>query len=219
MKPLNFGFRRNQEFSDAHHDGASEIIRYWKTLLVAVVALGVMGSVSANDLDGTWKPTAVGTKVVYDDGSSFEVIRVDGNEVFFKGNRSADVTDVEWMAYMGMYDNMSNSDGSEWFFSKEAIERLYPLEVGNESTVPVNDGRWHWETTFKVTKIKEIETPLGPRQTFVIKYNVKGVADLDYSGQGYGYYDPELSIWYEGAYKSKGSARVDWKATSVELPQ
>ena len=191
----------------------------WKTLLSAVVVLGIMGSASADDLDGTWKPTAVGTKVVYDHGLSYEVIRVDGNEVYFKGNRSAEVTDVEWMAYMGMYDNMSGSDGAEWFFSREAIEDLYPLAVGNESTVSVNDGQWHWKTTFKVTKIKEVETPLGPRNVFVIKYFDKGVAGNSYSGQGYGYFDPELSIWFGGAYKAKGDARRDWNVTSVELPQ
>ena len=191
----------------------------WKTLLSAVVALGIMGSVSADNLDGTWKPPAVGTKIAYDDGTSYEVIRIEGNAVYLKGNRSAQVTDVEWMDYMGMYYDMSDSDGREFFFSKEAVEDLFPLEVGNESTVSANDGEWHWKTTFEVTKIREIETLLGPRQVFVIKWYDKGTGGSSYSGQGYGYWDPELSIWYEGAYKARGEERLDWKATSIELPQ
>ena len=150
----------------------------WRSALsvlsvVSIIMLTPTG-VASEDLDGSWRAPAVGTKLTYEDGTSREVVSVDGKKVYYKGERSPRLRDVEWYSYMGMFTSIA-SDGRKWKFDGKAIAQLFPLKIGNKSTVNVRIGNWRGRTTFKVTAVDEVETPIGMRKVFEIKSSTVGI--------------------------------------------
>ncbi len=71
-------------------------------LVVSVVS--ITSTIAAEEPDGTWKPTPIGTKVTYNIGMSWEVTAVDGGKIYRKGNRGPDVTGVTWSDFLTSAD-------------------------------------------------------------------------------------------------------------------
>ena len=194
-----------------------------RTLLISLAAAVALPTVAiAGDLDGTWKPLPTGTKIIYHDGAKREVMGSEGNWLLFRGDRSSRLRNVEWRNYMSLYHNVS-SDGRKVNFDKKAIAALFPLQVGKESTVYERVGtgskKWEGRTTFRVVAIKEIETPIGARETFGIKMKTQGIHG-DFLRNSWGYFDPALGLWWRGGYnvvRGRGG-KGQWHVASIELP-
>ena len=188
----------------------------WKIGLsaVAVTFLACAG-VSAAELDGTWKPPPIGTKVTYDtNDSATEVVKVDGNYVYFK--RKGESASPWCMGLQGT----KTGDGREWRFDCDSIAALFPLKVGNKATFSMNLPGWSGRKTFLVSSVKEIETAIGSRAVFLIKYRLAGIHG-GYIENGLMYFDPALGTHVSGRYKvvKGGSGEGGWKITELELPE
>ena len=166
--------------------------------------------------DGAWKPTPVGTKAVYNYGESWEVIAIDGSKVILKGDRSNQAQDVVWYKHKGIFNSIGDS-GAVIKFDPEIIDKLFPLKIGNKTTISADIGGWKWKTTYKVTKFKEVDTLLGKRPVFVIGFLERG--DDNYKAKGWGYYDAEFGFWHRGSYAWGDSDPIKWKLLHLEIPE
>ena len=184
--------------------------------LLAMLCLPLTSVIAEDDSDGTWKPVPVGTKAVYNYGESWEVIAVDGGKVILKGDRSNQAQDVVWYKYKGLFNSIGDS-GAATKFDRGAIDKLFPLQVGNKTTVSADMGGWKWKTTYKVTKFKEGDTLLGKRPVFVIGFLARG--DDGFKAKGWGYFDAELGLWHRGTYKWGDNDPSKWKLLHLEIPE
>ena len=194
------------------------LIRLGKFALCVLVISVAPFAATADDLelDGSYRPTPVGTKAVYNYGESWEVIGIDGNKTIFKGDRSSQVQDAVWYKYRGMYYSIG-SEGSAAKFNTEAIDNLFPLRVGNDTTVDGSEGSWHWKTKYKVMSAKEVETLIGKRDVFVIGFWMSG--DSNFRAKGWGYFDPAISVWHRGTMTVGGGDKYKRKTLLLELPE
>ena len=194
-----------------------------RTLLISLAAAMALPAVAiAQELDGTWKPPPTGTKIVFHDGTKREVIGSEGNWILFRGDRSSKLRDVEWRNYMSVYNNIA-SDGRNVMFDNEAVSALFPLQVGKQSTVyervSAGSKKWEGRTTYRVVTVKEIETPIGTRKTFGIKWKTQGIHG-GFLKNSWGYFDPALGLWWKGGFnvvRGRGG-KGEWHVTSIDLP-
>lgn len=195
-----------------------ELIKSVRIALYAFILLGspLASAVAEGELDGTWKAPPIGTKATYNHGASWEVISVDGNRVYVQGDRSTQIQDVSWYLYRGLFDSISSS-GAKIKFDPAELDALFPLKIGNKTTLSGNAGGWKWKTLYKVTKHKEVETILGKRPVFVIAFLERG--DDNYKAKGWGYYDPKLGIWHRGTYAWGDNDPYKWKLLHLEVPE
>ncbi len=186
-------------------------------LVVSVVS--ITSTIAAEEPDGAWKPTPIGTKVTYNIGMSWEVTAVDGGKIYRKGNRGPDVTGVTWYNYRGLFESINYSDGGELDFDTNSIDKLFPLKVGNKTTVSYSLPGWRGKTAYKVVAYKEVKTLLGIRPVFVIAYVDSG--DGNYRAKGWNHYDPELGFWHRGVYTILSGTGGELKMwiTDLELPE
>ena len=192
-----------------------------RTLLISLAVAVALPTVAiAEDLDGTWRPPPTGTKFVFDDDTKREVIGSEGNWVLVRGVKGGKIR--EWRTYMSMHNDIS-SDGRKILFNKKAIDELFPLQVGKETSVyeKVGEGsnKWEGRHTFRVVAVKEIQTPIGARRTFGIKMKVQGIHG-GYLRRDWGYFDPALGFWWKGGWNVvRGSGgKGNWHVKSIELP-
>lgn len=187
--------------------------------VLVVSAVSVACAAAAEEPDGTWNPTPVGTKVAYNVGMNWEVTGVDGFKVYRKGDRSPEVQDVSWYSYRGLFDSIAFSDGKDVTFDAAAIDKLFPLKVGNKTTISASKPGWKWKTILKVTSYKEVKTKLGKRPVFGIAFLEKG--DGGFRSKGWIHYDPELGFWHRGKYivTSGDGSETDILTTLVKLPE
>lgn len=189
------------------------------TLLgLAILCLPFASVFAEGDLQGSWKPLPIGTKAAYDYGASWEVVEVDGHKVYVAGDRSSQAQDVSWHLYWGLLDSIS-SGGAEVIFDSADIDKLFPLKVGNKTTLSASAAGWNWKTTYKVTKFKKVDTLLGKRPVFVIVFVESG--DDNYKAKGWGYFDAEFGFWHRGSYMfgDDSSNKWKWGLVNLELPE
>ena len=186
--------------------------------MCALILLGapLASAVAEDEADGTWRAPPIGTKATYNYGQSWEVISVDGNKVYVKGDRGASVQNVSWYLYRGMFDSISTI-GAKIIYNPVELDALFPLKIGNKTTVSANAGGWKFKTLYKVTKYKEVETLLGKRPVFVIAFLERG--DDNFKGKGWGYYDPELGMWHRGTYTWGDNDPYKRKLLHLEVPE
>ena len=194
------------------------LTRFSKVLLCVLVvsAVPLTGAADELELDGTYRPTPVGTKAIYNYGEAWEVIAIDGSKIVFKGDRSSQVQDAVWYKYKGMFYSIGDN-GASATFDTEAIDKLFPLKVGNETTVTGSEGSWRWKTKYKVMSAKEVETLIGRRGVFVIGFWMAG--DGNFRAKGWGYFDPQISVWHRGTMTVGHGDKYKWKTLHLELPE
>ena len=187
---------------------------------LAILCLPAASAVAEGEPDGTWKPPPIGTKLEYNYGAKYEITGVEGSKVYAKGARSTETKgmNLTWYIYKGTFHSIW-VDGQEIAFDKEALDNLFPLQIGNKTTVAAKkeDG-WSWKTAYKVTKFKEVDTLLGKRPVFVVAFLEKGGR---HKAKGWGYYDPELGIWHGGLYRwGEGEdEKIFWRLTHLDVPE
>ena len=199
-----------------------ELIRLGRIAVCALVLLGapLANALAEGEPDGTWRAPPIGTKLTYNYGAKYEITGVEGSKVYAKGARSTETQDMNltWYIYKGTFHGIW-VDGQEISFDEEALDNLFPLKIGNKTTVAAEraDG-WKWKTAYKVTKFKEVDTLLGERPVFVVAFLEKGGG---HKAKGWGYYDPELGIWHRGLYRwGEGDAeKINWTLTHLEVPE
>lgn len=189
-------------------------------LVAALAAFTISGPVVAQELDGTWRPPPVGLKVIYNTGTQYEVIGVDGGTVFVKGDRSIDFQNASWTMYKTFCYSI-NFFGAPATCDEEALDALFPLEVGKKVTANWRTGDWRGKTIYKVSSTKTIETVMGPRQVFGLVYRIEARAPGNqFKSKGFEYYDPALGIVLAGRDIGVSSDYTNnWKLVSVELPE
>ena len=183
--------------------------------VLAISCFPLAASAAEGELDGTWKPTPVGTKAVYNFGTSWEVVAVRHGRVFLVGDRSTELQNVAWHRYRGMVDSISDS-GWKRTIDEAALDRIFPLKVGNETTFTAPEGDWNFRSKLKVVAIKTIDTLIGKRKVFRIEFFDGG--DDNYRAKGFGYYDPELSLFHRGIYIFRNGDPYRWKLVHLEVP-
>ena len=190
-------------------------------LLAAVLAaFAFAGPALAQDLDGTWRPPPIGTKIAYNSGVVYEVVAADGGNVHVKGDRSLRLQDTTWSNYRSLWSSVSGQ-GAANTVDKDALDSLFPLEVGKTATFAWRSGKWRGETTYKVSSIKTIETLLGPREVFGIVLSERGTHGNKFQGKGFMYFDPALGIQHKGRYieVSNDNKTTNWRIVCLELPE
>ena len=190
-------------------------------LLVAVLtAFAISGPVLAQELDGTWRPPPVGMKVAYSTGTQYEVIGVDGGTVLVKGDRHLEFQNASWTMYKAFCNSISIY-GDEATCDEDAVDALFPLEVGKKVTANWRASQWRGKTTYKVSSTKTIETVIGPRQVFGLVYRTEArTQGNQFKSKGFEYYDPALGIVISGRdIGVSASYKIDWKLVSLELPE
>ena len=70
---------------------------------LAILHLPATNAVAEGEPDGTWKPPPIGTKVAYNYGAKYEIIRTEGSKVFVKGRRSSETQEMAWYIYKGTF--------------------------------------------------------------------------------------------------------------------
>ena len=184
--------------------------------LLAVLCLPLTSVIAEGNSDGAWKPIPVGTKAIYNYGESWEVIAIDGSKIILKGDRSNQAQDVVWYKHKGMFNSIGDS-GAVIKFDPEAIDKLFPIKIGNKTTISASIEGWKWKLVYKVTKFKEVDTLLGRRSVFVIAFAERG--DDNYKAKGWGYYDAEFGFWHRGTYAWGDNDPVKWKLLHLEIPE
>ena len=176
----------------------------------------IAGATAEGELDGTYRPTPVGTKAIYNYGESWEVIAIEESKTFFKGDRSSQAQDTVWYKYKGMYYSIGDN-GAAAKFDTEAIDKFFPLKIGNTTTVTGSEGDWDWKTKYKVMSSKEVDTLIGKRGVFVIAFQMVG--EGNFRAKGWGYFDPEISVWHRGIFIVGDGDKYNWKTLHLELPE
>ena len=169
------------------------LIRFGKIVLCALVMLGApfSNAVAEGEPDGTWNVPPIGTRAVYNYGASWEVIAVDGGKVHVKGDRSSQTKNVTWYLYRGMLDS-TTFEGKARSFDTAAVDKLFPLKVGNKTTILTSTEEESVKITYEVVAFKKVKTILGNRQLFKIAFTERGVG---HRAKGWGFYDPEIGVW------------------------
>ena len=193
------------------------LTRFAKVLLcvLVILCLPIAGAVAQDEPDGTWNAPPIGTKAVYNYGAAWEVIHIDGGKVYVKGDRGNETQDTAFYIYRGMMDGLS-FDGEVVSIDMAALDKLFPLKVGNKTTLSSYIGDWKFKTTYKVVSHKTVDTVLGKRQVFGIAFFEKGKG---HRVKGWGYYDPELGIWHGGSVTFGDGSPFKWKLLHLELPE
>ncbi len=185
---------------------------------VVAMALLVCASASAEDLDGTWRPPPIGMKFVLDIGFKREIVAVKGDYIFFKGDRSHALRDIQWSACRGILPTIAR-DGTERRFDCGAIAALFPLKVGNRSELFASEDGRRFRAVYRVASVEEIRTPIGIRRVFRIAYYV-AANDGRFAQKGTIYFDPALGIGQQGSYRTfkGGDGFGIWEIAELELP-
>ncbi len=192
-----------------------------KLLFVAwLAALAISGPVLAQELDGSWRPPPVGMKVAYSTGTQYEVVGVEGGTIFVKGDRHLEFKDASWTMYKAFCYSIS-SYGDAATCDEDAVDALFPLEVGKKVTANWRTNDWRGKTTYKVSSTKTIETIIGPRQVFGLVYRTEARSQGGhFKAKGFEYYDPALGIVLAGRDIGVSTDyRVDWKLVALDLPE
>ena len=184
--------------------------------LIVFLAAPIATAAAEIELDGTYRPTPVGTKAAYNYGESYVVTAIDGDKTYYEGDRSSQAQNTTWYKYKAWYYSLGD-DGSPVTFDEEAIDSLFPLKVGNEATIKGVQGTWKWKTKYKVMNAKEVDTLIGKRAVFVVGFWVSG--EGNFTSKGWGYFDPAISIWHRGTIKFGNGDKYDWKSLVLELPE
>ena len=189
-------------------------------LAAALAAFTLAGPALAQDLDGTWRPPPIGTKVAYNSGVLFEVLAVEGGDVYLRGDRSAQLQDTSWSIYKGICQSMRH-DGTAFACDKEGYDSLFPLEVGKTAKITWPPGQWRGVTSFKVSSVKTIETVLGPREVFGIVYTDRGTHGNNWHAKGFYYFDPALGLLHRGRHieVSNDNRTTNWKVVCLDVPE
>ena len=196
------------------------VVNFCRLGLFAVATmLLACASVSAQALDGTWRPPPVGVKFILDTGLKREVVGVKGNYVYLKGDRSRALRDTQWSSCRGILPTISG-DGTKRRFDCDAIAALFPLKVRNKSKFYASEDGRRFRVKYFVASVEKIETPIGIKTVFRIKYYV-AATDGRFAQRGTIYFDPALGIGQQGSYitdKGKGGFGV-WSIVNLELPK
>ena len=135
------------------------------------------------------------------------MIAVEDDRYFCKGDRNYWNQDRTWTVYRGLVYDMSGNDGSPVIFDKRALDRLFPLAVGNKVTVNFSGGSYR--TVYKVSSLKTIRTRLGLRPAFGISYFETG--GDGYKGKGWSYIDAELGFQHYGKHVAVSDDNKEYK--------
>lgn len=189
-------------------------------LVAALAALTFAGPALAQDLNGTWRPPPIGTKVAQNNGIVYEVLAAEGGDVFVKGDRNMRVQNTSWSIYKGFCFSM-NFDGSAIACEKKGIDSLFPLAVGKTAKWTRSIGQWRVATTYKVSSVKTIETVLGSREVFGIVYSDKGTHGNRWHSKGFFYFDPALGLALGGRYVqvNNDNRTENWRVVCLNLPE
>lgn len=184
--------------------------------VLVISCLPFVAAVAEDEPDGTWKAPPIGTKATYNFGASWEVVAVRDGRVFLLGDRSTSMQNVTWHRYRGMLASISD-DGWKRTVDEGAVDKLFPLKVGNKTTVSAPQGDWNFRVMLKVTAIRTIDTLIGPRKVFRIAFLERG--DDNHRAKGFGYYDAELGIYHGGIYIYGDNEPYRWKLLILEVPE
>ena len=128
-----------------------------------VIAGAISAGAMAGDApDGHWRPPPVGTLLEYNYGGKCNVVAVDDDRYYCRGDRSYWVQDRSWSSYRGIFQEISGIDGTSYSFDERKLARLFPLKVGNKVTVNVRGGSYRVRTVYKVTSFKDGPDAPGP---------------------------------------------------------
>lgn len=193
------------------------LIRLGKIALCALILLGspLASAVAEGEPGGTWRAPPIGTKAAFNYGGSWEVVAVDGAKVHVKGDLSSDTKNTTWFIYRGMLASKT-FDGRQMTIDAEALDTLFPLKVGNKTTVRCSSGEWKLKINYEVVAHKRVKTFLGVRQLFKIEFTERA---SDYRGYGWGFYDPEYGVWIGGDYTWGNNPTFKWRLTRLDLPE
>ena len=193
------------------------LIRFGKIVLCALVILGapLANAVAEGEPDGTWRAPPIGTKATYNSGQMWEVVAVDGGKVHVKGDRSKQVKNTKWYIYRGIFGNKT-FDGRTMSIDTAALDTLFPLKVGNKTTVLASVGDWRLKVNYEVVSHKKVKTILGVRQLFKIEFTERA---SDYRAEGWGYYDPEIGVWIGGDYSWGNNPTYKWRLVRLDIPE
>ena len=187
---------------------------------VAIASLIFAGPALAQELDGTWRPPPVGTKVANNFGTVYEVIAAEGGNVYVKGDRNNQIQNTSWSIYRGICPSMTY-EGGAYDCDKKGIDSLFPLEVGKTATITWPPGEWRGKTTYKVNSVKTIKTVIGPRKVFGIVYTNKGTHGNNWRSKGFFYFAPALGFAHSGRdiEVSNDNWTGNWRIVCLDLPE
>lgn len=193
------------------------LIGFEKLVLCALMLLAVplANTVAQDEPHGTWRAPPVGTKAEFNYGADWEVVAVEGGKIHVQGARSAELKNVSWYIYRGMLDSI-NFEGNERIFDTEEVDRLFPLEVGNKTTINSDSKNRKIKITYEVVAFKRVKTKFGTRQLFKIEFTEKGKG---FRAHGWGFYDPEYGVWIGGDYTYKHNPVYKWRLISLDMPE
>ena len=193
------------------------LIRFGKIVLCALVMLGApfANAVAEGEPDGAWRVPPIGTKAIYNYGRSYEVVAVDGGKVHVKGDISSQKKNTKWYIYRGLFESKT-FDGRSMSIDTAALDKLFPLKVGNKTTVNASAGGWRLKVNYEVVSHKKVKTILGVRQLFKIEFAERA---SDYRAKGWGYYDPEFGVWIGGDYTWGNNPTYKWRLVRLDLPE
>jgi hypothetical protein len=118
----------------------------------------------------------VGTKLIFDTNSSFEVTGVQGQSILVTNNYYAGRP--ERTLYGGIFVFGIGDQGS---YEGRKFESLWPLEIGKEISVQTSDAGFSsssstiWASTITVDRTELVDTPAGKFFAYVISQKTRGL--------------------------------------------
>lgn len=94
----------------------------------------------------------------------------------------------------GCFLHCSSPEG--YPIDQTAYQQLLPLAVGNTATYTRQraDGSRHWEHHARVTGQRNVNTPLGRLNVFVVETDIRGIRGFEFQGRTVSWWSPELRV-------------------------
>ena len=158
----------------------------------------------------TTKPGAVYTNSM---GNTVTVKRVDGLRVTFANQNGAEFT-----SHALLYSANPKVTGNEDVY--RAIDRLWPLAIGNTVEAWVYNADWAWQLQWKVARRETITVPAGTFDAWCIEHTETAIG-AGYIGKSDTCYAPAVgwNVRYRNWVETPpGGARSEWTLTDARVP-
>lgn len=158
----------------------------------------------------TTKPGAVYTNSM---GNAVTVKSVDGLRVTFVNQNGG-----EFASHALLYSANPKVTGNEDVF--RAIDRLWPLAIGNTAEAWVYNADWAWQLQWKVARRETITVPAGTFDAWCIEHTETAIG-AGYIGKSDTCYAPAVgwNVRYRNWVETPpGGARSEWTLTDARVP-